>query len=81
MYIWNLWSTHDNKLELDFDTGPDDIMVYGGNGGREVGGTPCTEPQDQGIKRCHDYKMSFRSYVSILYLNWPQVISNLNIII
>lgn len=72
VYIWNLWQTSDDLLELDFASDEHDIRLRGGE--EETQETSNRKKRaDEGIRRCHAYKHSLRSYVSLLYLEWPEV--------
>ena len=72
VYIWNLWQTSDNLPELDFITDVYDVRLRGHEDDLlEVSGRK--KKADEGMKRCHSYRHSLRSYVSMLYLQWPEV--------
>jgi len=70
VYIWNLWQTSDNLPELDFITDVYDVRLRGHEEDvTEASGRK--KKSDEGMKRCHSYRHSLRSYVSMLYLQWP----------
>ncbi|XP_021734132.1 protein MICRORCHIDIA 6-like [Chenopodium quinoa] len=65
--IYNLWFADDGKLELDFDSDPEDIRLKGSNNARK---NAKTLPTEEHI--ANQYHYSLRVYMSILYLQLPQ---------
>jgi len=73
VFIWNLWQTSDNLSELDFVTDLHDLILRGHEEDMQDSSLARKKKVDEGIKRCYAYRHSLRAYVSMLYLQWPEV--------
>ncbi|GFQ01385.1 morc family cw-type zinc finger protein 3 [Phtheirospermum japonicum] len=69
--VYNLWYGDEGKMELDFDSDPEDICIFG-----SVKNTSRTEASDQHL--ANRLRYSLRAYLSILYLRVPE---NFNILL
>ncbi|XP_052175254.1 protein MICRORCHIDIA 7-like isoform X3 [Diospyros lotus] len=67
IFIYNLWEDDQGQLELDFDDDPYDIQVRGDKRDENVQ----MAKEFPNSKHFLTYKLSLRSYASILYLRIP----------
>ncbi|XP_071733925.1 protein MICRORCHIDIA 6-like [Rutidosis leptorrhynchoides] len=67
--IYNLWLDDDGKMELDFDSDPEDICITwdGKSKVKETSRSAATEQHISNRIRC-----SLRAYLSVLYLKLPE---------
>ncbi|KAK6123520.1 hypothetical protein DH2020_042727 [Rehmannia glutinosa] len=67
--VYNLWCNDEGKLELDFESDPEDIRLSG-KGDSTAKVTSRTEASEQHLANRLHY--SLRAYLSILYLRVPE---------
>ncbi|KAK4763631.1 hypothetical protein SAY87_013069 [Trapa incisa] len=68
IFIYNLWEDDEGKLELDFETDPQDIRIRVVNQNKQSTERALLHPNSRHFLT---YKHSLRSYASILYLRVP----------
>ncbi|KAL8028946.1 hypothetical protein ABFX02_14G195700 [Erythranthe guttata] len=70
--VYNLWHNDDGKMELDFESDPEDIRILGkGNNNEKV--SYMVEASERHIG--NRFRYSLRAYLSILYLQVPEKFS------
>ncbi|CAI9112660.1 OLC1v1013133C1 [Oldenlandia corymbosa var. corymbosa] len=67
--VYNLWLTDDGKMELDFETDPQDIRISGEANKNEKNGSRMAISDEHLANRL---RFSLRAYLSVLYLRVPE---------